>query len=1201
MKKTLSALLLVLALVLWAPPPAFAGDISIASQTIPYWPYDTTGTVYLEITLEQGVVVWNGVPMQPGWTRRIPVTLQTTTDGVTGEVSTSATIPGITLPSTTDGQDTKAARYTARFVDDYGNVLGPYYGFESFRLQTAYPTSPATWAQIRTAMAAPVPYTPGTTYTTEQIDTRISQAIAGASGVHTLNMLTGPDITLQGSANIQFATGGSTITASLVGPVGVTLGGTGLATATTNGVVYGQGASALGVTAAGPASSVLTGTGGAPAFSTSPTLLSLGLGVASSSTGTAVFRNASNANTVTLQPGATSSSYTWTLPLAQGPANALLTQNGSGVLSWTTTPALGATTVSALTVQGLTATRIPYAATGGLLADDSAFLWDATNNRLAVDTTEQTYAFNTGNSRYYAGHGNVSGGQVRIAGIETRQQVVSMVGTGTSIVDTTADVDAVELAPGGTPIAHVYTEAGATAISPFRPLYENGNTGIHVHVGLAGAYNDSSRTGDWHFASIVTAKGTTPLVAGYFENVGVGAGAQPFALNTSTIARANNMHLTGYEAGITAIDDGVTPLTGVGGTGIYLKANSSGIGTYTFSRAVYIGSQGTGLARWNNGLEFDSNDSIVTAMIAGGVNTPVVGIDFAGVVPSSGQAIKIANNTGLYSNNAAGTSALNIAALASTNYFVFGDASASASINGTLIYSGAGTESIRVLNTTRVGINAPASLTHQLQIRPTRSRSLTGTVATNAGSPTVSGTGTAFTTELRPGNTVRINAANYTVLNVTSDTSLTLATNAASTLTGQTATSDDPSLRIETENGANTILDVDERGTLILYDDGATGISGSTPHYTDLLGALQIRDRLDGNNRLIFGFDHDTLSAYVGARTVGGVWRNFIVNAGSQSGFVGIGTAVPIALLTVEGSGAKTTSFIATAFNNTATNAGVGYTDTKIGANYTLLGSWNGSVIGLRSDVRGGVDASGNKRNYPLTLHGGEVLIAPQLDESPIFSPLAMLDVYGTTTRAIAGTSADAITVSVTNGSAVVNGTGTAFLTTLRPGYSVRFNSDAAAYQVASVSSDTVFTLTATYGGTTATLAQAWTDPPLFRLVGAAGTTRFKVDPDGRATFTGDVVYSNATATVAAAGTISIAGLQGRQITLTGAATTISTINGGVDGQEIVLITNAAHTFDEAGNLVVPGASITTTATSLVTFVYNAGLGKWLCRSYMPN
>lgn len=59
-------------------------------------------------------------------------------------------------------------------------------------------------------------------------------------------------------------------------------------------------------------------------------------GKASVTSGTQVFANSTNSNTVTLTSGATTSSYTMTLPTTQGGANTVLTNNGSGALAWNT-------------------------------------------------------------------------------------------------------------------------------------------------------------------------------------------------------------------------------------------------------------------------------------------------------------------------------------------------------------------------------------------------------------------------------------------------------------------------------------------------------------------------------------------------------------------------------------------------------------------------------------------------------------------------------------------------------------------------------------------------------------------------------------------------------------------------------------------------------------------------------------------------
>ena len=61
---------------------------------------------------------------------------------------------------------------------------------------------------------------------------------------------------------------------------------------------------------------------------------SLVLGTASTNTGGITFKNSTNANNVIINSGVTSASYTLTLPLAQGAASTVLTNDGTGVLSW---------------------------------------------------------------------------------------------------------------------------------------------------------------------------------------------------------------------------------------------------------------------------------------------------------------------------------------------------------------------------------------------------------------------------------------------------------------------------------------------------------------------------------------------------------------------------------------------------------------------------------------------------------------------------------------------------------------------------------------------------------------------------------------------------------------------------------------------------------------------------------------------------
>ena len=81
---------------------------------------------------------------------------------------------------------------------------------------------------------------------------------------------------------------------------------------------------------------------------------SLTLGTASTNTGQIILRNSTNANTLTLQAGATGGNITFTLPTDDGDNGEVLTTNGSGVLSWEASGGSGTVTdVSVVTANGV--------------------------------------------------------------------------------------------------------------------------------------------------------------------------------------------------------------------------------------------------------------------------------------------------------------------------------------------------------------------------------------------------------------------------------------------------------------------------------------------------------------------------------------------------------------------------------------------------------------------------------------------------------------------------------------------------------------------------------------------------------------------------------------------------------------------------------------------------------------------------------
>lgn len=74
------------------------------------------------------------------------------------------------------------------------------------------------------------------------------------------------------------------------------------------------------------------------------------LGAAAATNGALTYFNNTNANSITIQSGATTASYSLRLPLAQGGASTVLANDGAGNLSWTTPGGMGTVTSVAMSV-----------------------------------------------------------------------------------------------------------------------------------------------------------------------------------------------------------------------------------------------------------------------------------------------------------------------------------------------------------------------------------------------------------------------------------------------------------------------------------------------------------------------------------------------------------------------------------------------------------------------------------------------------------------------------------------------------------------------------------------------------------------------------------------------------------------------------------------------------------------------------------
>lgn len=105
-------------------------------------------------------------------------------------------------------------------------------------------------------------------------------------------------------------------------------GGTGAATFTSNGVLYGNGTSALQVTAQGAANTILIANAGAPSFSATPT-------IGTSVTTPIVNITGSSSGTITVQAQAAAGTYNFNLPITAGISGKPLISSGGGASAMT--------------------------------------------------------------------------------------------------------------------------------------------------------------------------------------------------------------------------------------------------------------------------------------------------------------------------------------------------------------------------------------------------------------------------------------------------------------------------------------------------------------------------------------------------------------------------------------------------------------------------------------------------------------------------------------------------------------------------------------------------------------------------------------------------------------------------------------------------------------------------------------------------
>jgi len=256
--------------------------------------------------------------------------------------------------------------------------------------QTTLPITVGTTALVFLQFGAQISYTAGTGLTLASNQFSITNTAVTANSYGSASTVPTYTVNAQGQLTAASNTSIAIDTAAITsGTLGVARGGTGAATLTANGVLYGNGTSAIGATAVGTTGQVLIGnTGAAPSWSnlssnavTSITFGSTGLTPSSASNGAITV-----AGTLVAASGGTGQS-TYTV-------GDLLYASGTTTLSKLADVATGSVLVSGGigVAPAYSATPTLTSVTAGTLTSSGNVAFTGTGNRITGDFTNATYA-----------------------------------------------------------------------------------------------------------------------------------------------------------------------------------------------------------------------------------------------------------------------------------------------------------------------------------------------------------------------------------------------------------------------------------------------------------------------------------------------------------------------------------------------------------------------------------------------------------------------------------------------------------------------------------------------------------------------------------------------------------------------------------------------------------------------------------------
>jgi hypothetical protein len=333
----------------------------------------------------------------------------------------------------------------------------------------------------------------------------------------------------------------------------------------------------------------------------------------------------------------------------------------------------------------------------------------------------------------------------------------------------------------------------------------------------------------------------------------------------------------------------------------------------------------------------------------------------------------------------------------SASALILGSANITDTIQGTASFTG------------NVGINTATPHAQLAVVGNGTTLAGTGTISQTINSMTITGTGTAFTTQLKTGDVITVAGNSYQVITITNDTTLTVAQAAAATYTNSAFTYSLPVERL-TGTSTQTALVVQSAGAINMSPLLVLSATGS------VLASIQNTGSFYAATTILSGSG----TFGTGGTTTGGNTTGVTLASGAISGGAGNSGGILIS----SGSANAGNSGSVTLVSGTA--AGAGHT--------------SGSLTVDTGAVSGGAAAGtlnlGTTNASSVTLGSANIIDTIQGTASftgkvgiGTSTPTADLDVESTGT-ALNGTG----TVSVTTTSSTVTGTGTSFTTQLHSG-----------------------------------------------------------------------------------------------------------------------------------------------------------------------